>query len=300
VWRDTVTDFCLQLVEDGVDGIYLDQLSTTGPSSIWGQCWDESHGHPILGGNWWVEAVRGYMKQVRTTCRQKNNEVIFTSEGICEGLIDSFDIFLQPSWSLDSLPIFPAVYGGYAMSFGCKVYGEEQKEAPPAFLLTRWFIWGQKPGWGVGFMPEDSPADLKEKGLYRAFLLCYDQFARPFLTYGQMMRPPRLESAIPKLLSRTGKTLDIPSVETTAWRTLDGRRLAVFIANYSGEARTVTWQTDLAEELGWQASEEIDVRRWDYEALETVPLGKIRGGLLRRSDKLGPYELLVLELVRGE
>jgi len=300
VWRDTVTDFCLQLVEDGVDGIYLDQLSTTGPSSIWGQCWDESHGHPILGGNWWVEAVRGYMKQVRTTCRQKNNEVIFTSEGICEGLIDSFDIFLQPSWSLDSLPIFPAVYGGYAMSFGCKVYGEEQKEAPPAFLLTRWFIWGQKPGWGVGFMPEDSPADLKEKGLYRAFLLCYDQFARPFLTYGQMMRPPRLEGAIPKLLSRTGKTLDIPSVETTAWRTLDGRRLAVFIANYSGEARTVTWQTDLAEELGWQASEEIDVRRWDYEALETVPLGKIRGGLLRRSDKLGPYELLVLELVRGE
>jgi hypothetical protein len=297
-WRNTVTGFCLQMVEDGVDGVYLDQLSTTTPASIWGQCWDKTHGHPILGGNWWAEAVRGYMKQVRTTCRQVNPEVIFTSEGICEALIDSFDIFLESSWGLDSLPLFAAVYGGYAMSFGNKVYGEEKKEAPASFLLSRWFIWGQKPGWGVGFMPEDSPPELKAKGLYRSYLLCYDRFARPFLTYGQMMRPPRLDGELGKLVSRTGKKLDIPSVEAMAWRTFDRKRLGVFIANHSDARRRVTWDMDLSEELGWQVSDKIEIRRWDHEALELETLGSASGGPWRRTDELEPYELLVLELTK--
>lgn len=297
-WRNTVAGFCLQLVEDGADGIYLDQQSTTTPASIWGQCWDKTHGHPILGGNWWAEAVRAYMKQVRTTCRQKNPEAIFTSEGICEALIDSFDIFLEPSWSLDSLPLFPAVYGGYAISFGTKVFGEEKKEAPPAFLLSRWFIWGQKPGWGTGFMPEDSPPELRNKRLFKSYLLCYDRFARPFLTYGQMMRPPRLTGDVPRLLSNTGKTLDIPSVEAMAWRTYDTKRLGVFIANYTDAQQHVTWETDLAEQLNWNPSDQVEIRQWDRQSLELKKLDKIFGGPLRRTDTLDPYELLVLELTR--
>lgn len=297
-WRDTVTDFCLRLVEDGVDGIYLDQLSSTGPGSIWAQCWDETHGHPILGGNTWVEAVRGYMNQVRTACRRKNPETVFTSEGICEVLIDSFDIFLEPSWNLDTLPLFPAVYGGYATSFGCKMFGEEQKEAPASFLLSRWFIWGQKPGWGVGFMPEDSPPELKAKRLFRSYLLCYDRFARPFLTYGQMMRPPRLEGDIGKLVSRTGKELDIPSVEAMAWRTFDGKRLSIFVANHSNARRRVTWDTNLAEELGWDSSQQVEIRRWNHQSLELEMLETSGGGRLRRTGDLEPHELLVLEVMK--
>ena len=284
-WWDTVTGFCLQLVENGVDGVYLDQITSTTPSSIWAQCWDESHGHPILGGNWWVEAVRGYMKQVRTTCRQKNPDFLFTSEQICEPLIDSFDIFLETTWGSDSLPLFPAVYGGYAMAFGSRARGEESKELPHPFLLSRWFIWGLKGGWN----------GIKVVKHLETLLLCYDRFARPFLTYGQMVRPPHLVGDIPKLVSQTGKTLDLPSVEATAWRTLDAQRLGIFIANYSSEARTVTWQIDLAEELGWGALDQIEIRRWDHRALELKTLGKIFGGVLRRTKELGPYEVLVLE-----
>ena len=298
IWRDQVTSFCSKLVEEGVDGIYLDQLTTSGVG-MWAMCYDRTHGHPLCGGNWWSQAAGEYVDLVRAACRRKDPQVIFTSEGICESLLGSFDIFLETTWSLDSLPLFPAVYGGYSMAFGIRVSREDQTELPYCFLLSRWFMWGQKGGWnGIPFGSADSDPqiDIAAKHL-QSLLLCYDRFARPYLTYGQMMQPPILEGDIPKLLSRTGKTLNVPSVEAMAWRSLDGRRAGIFIANYSEEPRTVTWRADLAEELGWRASQKFEIRRWDHEALKAVTIGNAQGGTLRRTDELGPYELLVLELL---
>ena len=300
-WRQEVTSFCLGLVAKfGLDAVYLDQLSAASVG-VWAMCHDETHGHPLCGGDSWVKMAKELLRSVRHSCREENPEFAVTSEAICEPLIDSLDIFLNTTWDLGSLPLFPAVYGGYALVFGSDVPVQEKEELPYPFLLSRWYIWGAKGGWnGIPLRDANNDPEVKmaQKHL-RMLLACYENFARSFLTYGQMLRPPVVKEGVPHLLSRRGQELQVPSVEAMAWQAPD-KRIAIFVANYSDAAHTVTWRADLWEEPDEQSVSTINVRRWNHETLALEPVGAVAGRSLRRTDRIRPYGLLILELAREE
>jgi len=115
-----------RLVEtDGFDGIYIDQVGSFYATL----CFNEKHGHPIGGGNWWAEEYHNMIGSFRAEMPKGK---ILTTESCCEVYHDLFDMFLILDTSIknsgfpkvcgadntESLPLFKMIYGDSAIAYG--------------------------------------------------------------------------------------------------------------------------------------------------------------------------------------
>ena len=58
----------------GVNGIYIDQIAAAAPEP----CWNEAHGHPVGGGDFWYDGYRRLIGEIRANHLQEDR--ILTSE----------------------------------------------------------------------------------------------------------------------------------------------------------------------------------------------------------------------------
>ena len=98
----------------------------------------------------------------------------------------------------------------------------------------------------IGKPPHEAYAQAGQ--YYKRLLQCRWEFGAPYLGYGEMLRPPRIEGELPNVNASTSYgPLEVKAVEGSAWKAPDGT-VGVFLLNYDEEnAHEATWHLDLTE-----------------------------------------------------
>ena len=291
LWRRVMLDLSTELVgRYGVDGIYFDFL--TGHTN---DCYNTTHGHAICGGDFWTKAVHGLYEEVRQECKKLNPDFMMTGEDVAEFCIDVHDTFLCSAQAGTTAPLFLAVYHGYA-----NLYGGAQSNKATELTVGRWWLMGGQNGWNnleeamMGKPPLQQYAPLGR--YYKTLLKCRWEFATPYLAYGRMLRPPRIEGNLPTVTEETARgPCTVKVVEGSAWKAPDGT-VGIFFLNHDKEqSHQFTWTADLAEGAGIDPSTNVTISRWTPEA-GVARVKQTTGGTLTETMTIEPLGIISLKL----
>jgi len=288
LWRETVTSIVLRLMgECGVDGVYIDQVAAAAPRL----CFDRAHGHPLAGGHWWT--TQGYwplLEALQAEMARRHDDRMITTECNAEPYIHLFDACLTWHWQHDGqAPVFPAIYGGVVQMFGRAYRGGPTKELADRMKAGQSLVFGEQIGWmGPDIIrhPVNGPF-MRRMARLRHVL-------REFLAEGRMMRPPRLEGAIPDVTADwqwSGQwPVTLRAIQSGAWRARDGR-LALIFVNVTSDTQACELVFD-GKDYGMPARDLVLLPRMETNigAAESVP------NAFRRPIRLPPCEATVLEI----
>ncbi len=290
LWRQTMLKVSRELADPdrlGVFGIYYDYLTVQ-----LDDCFSSEHGHAIGGGHWANKAIREFYSLMRSECRKLNPDFMLCGEDWTEWCIDLLDTSLDYAYVHTDAPLMQAVYHGYTM-----VYGTGMRVPEVHMKLGRWWLLGGQNGWTrygallAGIHPTESPtAEWIRRGqYYRMLLHCHWEFARPYLAYGRMLRPPTVDGDVPAVHNH------IRAVEGTAWLAPDGS-VGVFLLNYADQPHVFQWTVDLNEIAELDASQTLRVSTWSLDD-GVRDAGEVQGGLMTRKATIEPWGLIALKFV---
>jgi hypothetical protein len=287
LWRRKLVNLSKELVgKYGVTGIYFDYFTNHEDD-----CFNEDHGHPVGGGDYWSQGVHGLYEEARAECKKLNPEAMICGEMTAEWCIDVLDTMHTGSVSCNT-PVYFVVYHGYTQVFG----GVQNCTTPQT--IGRWWMMGTQNGLN-NVMPWLATGVFGDMGIYyRKLLRCHTQFASPYLGYGEMLRPPKIESELPILpgtpCGQYEPAFPVKAVEGSAWRAPDGT-VGIFFLNYDKEnEHEFTWTQDLNEITQIGADKKLNVTRWIPQGEQAA--GQWKGGVLRRTMKIEPWGLMALKL----
>ena len=231
LWRDKVQEIVLRLTgpEFNVAGVYIDQVSATEPCL----CFDKAHGHPLGGGHWWT--VDGYWPMLRSIQKRLPPEKMITSECNAEPYCRWLDGFL--SWHFqcpDQIPLFAAVYGGKVQIFGRAYKGNDA--LAHRMKTAQSLVYGEQLGW---FSVAQALSDREVNGPFFRRLARLRYALLPYLSWGEMARPPVVEGDIPNVTAdwawRHYWPVTDSALQRGAWKSSDGG-LALILVNVTNEA----------------------------------------------------------------
>jgi len=182
------------------------------------------------------------------------------------------------------------VYHGYT-----NVYGGYQNATNRVLVGRHWLLGGQN-GW---FGPEHAYFSNKLYAhigpYYRKLLRCHWEFARPYLVYGRMLRPPKISGDLPIITRKTSYAdLVVAAVEANAWLAPDGS-VGVFFLNYTDEPHEFQWTADLAEIANLTGECKLKITSWAEGKGETAA-GETQGGVITRNRTIEPWGMIALKL----
>ena len=285
IWRDKLTSVSMEHVKRyRTGGVYFDYFT-----NHMNDCHNPGHGHALGGGDYWARGVRGLYKQVRDTVREFDPEAMLCGEDPGEFALDVLDAHYTSTYPYDA-PVWQAVYHDYTQLFG----GMHWMEEGPVPVGRQWLrghmnsvsgTWGYHKG---GALPE---AAQWQHDLLR----CHHEFARPYLGYGHMLRPPVVTGDLPTITKKGGDgPFTVLAVEGTAWRAHDGS-VGIFFFNYEDQAHQFTWKKDVAEIAGFDASTKLQMTQWTVNEGATL-LKQTSGPIVGDTMDIAPRGLIALKL----
>ena len=242
-WQDTVIELCRRITQElGAQGVYLDQVAAERATL----CFDDSHGHALGGGGYWLSGYRRLMARLRVVV---GPDVHLTTECNWDGCVADYDgLLMWHSYNANLVPLFAAVYGGLARTFGCNFGDRDITEHQGEGFARRMgmlFVWGCQLGWG-DLTPLLAPG--RERLLaYFASLCQYRQEHAATFAHGRFLRPPTLAFGRAAPVARLDVTRD--PVLGSLWQGADGG-VTLFLANPTTAAATATVQLTAAECAG--------------------------------------------------
>ncbi|MCL2118586.1 MAG: DUF6259 domain-containing protein, partial [Planctomycetaceae bacterium] len=236
VWKDKVTENIFRLTKDcGVAAVYVDQVAAAKPEL----CFDESHGHPPAGGDWWNRAYWDMFQKIRSKLPEGK---MLTTECNAEPFINVFDGYL--TWHFqyqDQVPAFAAVYGGAVQMFGRAYRGGASQVLADRMKAAEQLVYGEQIGW-IDPRVVDDPVRFP---FFRDIVQMRYKY-RDYFYKGEMIRPPKLLDTIPTVTADwqwSGEwIITTDAVLTGAWRKMDEKDNTVsavfFFVNVSDEPIT--------------------------------------------------------------
>jgi len=325
-WRNHYSSLCDSVVNIyQANGIYMDQTCL----SV--MCYDESHGHDLGGGNYWVENSGKLINQIRS----KDfgiKKPIFTGEGSSENWLPHLDAFLTLQASrerysgvgnTETIPFFQAVFHQYGITFGSysslvtppydklwpKEYAPSNTEQPldemfnKQFLMeqAKSFVWGMQPT--IANYHSFLASERKEEIDYLTEIVKTRYNALDYLLYGEFCRNPDLKvpSEIIKIsklsiyAGRTGETVTTfeKNVPSLYVGTWKAKNgnIAVALASISDEIIPVDFTID-PEKYNISAEGDVNIiKASGKKHLETY-LNNIHIEM-----KLNPKDITIIEIV---
>ena len=215
-WKDKYASLCDSAINNyHINGIYMDQTCL---SRV---CYDTSHGHPLGGGNYWVNNFAKLEHQIRSKITQKNQPVL-AGEGCGEVWLPYLDVFLALQVSMERyagvggsepIPFFQAVYHQYGITYGNysslmippydELWPKEFAPANPKQLLdrsfnkqflmeqARSFVWGMQPT--IANYQTILDSEREEEITYLINLARVRYQGLKYLLYGKFLRSPDIE-----------------------------------------------------------------------------------------------------------
>lgn len=239
-WQNKVADIVERLVcEFEVDGVYIDQIGAAGAKL----CFNSDHPHPLGSGDFWVRGYRQMLQKVRKKIKACNANSMLTTEDAAEpysGLLDAYLMCNQTRANL--IPMYPAVYGGYNLTFGRYIFPDDAKTSLPFITkVAQMFIFGAQMGWLNSWI-----LDYPKEAEYLKALSQARSDALKYLAYGELVHPPVIEGDLPLIETQwqlwgTDHAISMPCVIGSAWKASDGS-IGLIYTNMSEESRQFYWK----------------------------------------------------------
>jgi len=257
-----------------VDGAYFDLSGVGNPFD----CYATNHGHPIGSGAWMTEGKIKLLHDAREEARKVNPDFILITEGTADawaGTVDGFAMFES------NLPVTQALYADYHRTAGAK--RNSLDDAPfEALNVAKHFVRGEVIGRfnGNEMRVKDFELDA-DKVAYYNHIIDHKTVARPWLNYGQMLRPtPVTNISPPGPLEVSHDTL----LPHATWRAPDGTVAFVF-ANARRSTDVSFHFTadpaiyDIPADSSWtldslEAEDEQRIAKWTQLAMITGPIAR--------------------------
>lgn len=312
-WQDTLVSISRRLIEEfGFDGVYFDQIcNNTGDKCIspgHGHLSDPPTPHPFSYGNHWVSGYEAMLKKVHQL-REANPDIMFFSEDAADAWNDLFSGYLMvncqstdPDGTYRLVPLFPAVYSGYAIPIGFQYAQMPPDKWLPTLLskFGRAFVWGSQLGWIKPEHLKRSPTLLE----YAQGLAGARQQIHDYLNFGEMKRTPELNTDLGTIsideIIKVGKNeyrpirFELPPVLTAFWE-LNADSATVLVTNFT-ESDYRNRPLSLTVDLG-------DTRLGEgrYRMIENgMDIGQVEvaGATMEIPTKIGPLDTRTLEFAR--
>ncbi|MEO7999735.1 MAG: DUF6259 domain-containing protein, partial [Gemmatimonadaceae bacterium] len=325
-WRNKYAGMADTVIKQyGIDGLYMDQAVLSLVD------WTKDHGHPVGGGNYWMEGFRKLAKDLRA--RNTAHPAGFAGEGGGESWMPDLDAFLtlqvsmeryaDPASGWEVIPMFQAAYHPYALTYG--TYGSltlppydelwpKEKRPPTALQLldakfvqqfhleqARMFVWGMQPTI-ANFLPDQLTERRREIDyLERLAKMRYGM--REYFQEGTFVRAPKIDVPTTDiLLSRisiyaarlggpTEAHITSPQVLSAAWKARNGN-VAIAMASIATDDHTVTVSLP-AGAYGMPANTNI----MQHDANGMTPLGMLGTSAQPLKILVGGLQPVVIELV---
>jgi len=285
LWQDKVQEIVLRLVgpQNNVDGVYIDQIGAAAPRL----CHDKSHGHPLGGGHWWT--TDGYWPMLQSLQARLPEGKMITTECNAESYCKWMDGYL--SWHFQEqgqIPLFAAVYGGHVQIFS-RAYRADKTGS--LMKAAQSLVYGEQIGW---LNPRMVLEDKELLGPFLRRLARLRHALLPYLSWGEMARPPVVEGDIPQISAdwgwRKGGIITDTALQRGAWRSPEGK-LALIFVNVLGEPLEATLRFDAAT-YGLEG-EQVTVRERTEDgpgATSSMP------PVFEQPLRLAPYQAVVYEV----
>jgi hypothetical protein len=289
-WRYILWRLVTRLMSDvGVDAVYMDQIAAARPRL----CYDRSHGHPLVGGHWWVDGYWTLLERLQNSIAAISPDKMLTTESNAEPYARYFDGYLMCNSLGDGLlPLFPAVYGGKMLMFG-RYMNDSDWDRPTVLAQKQGqlFVFGAQLWWSRPGVAEHATAGPWLRDLARMRVKLEDFFAR-----GQMAPPPTLDGNAEEVTvdwQFRGREMMVttPAVLSSAWRARDGR-IAIPLVNITEQERTVTLDFE-PERYGLAVDAAVSVQRIGPESSEESTRKR---GAFSQTIHLAPLEACSLVL----
>ena len=243
LWQDKMAYTVGRLINDeGFDGVYMDQIAAAQPYA----CCDETHPHAVGGGDWWCRSYRALLDKVYLKLPE---DAMLTTECTADPFISHMGGYLSWLWIRnEQVPAFPVVYSKYITLFG-RAYQSDKDEnfTGMRIFIAQSLVYGEQLGW-IGpkyFM------SLKYRDFYVNCVRVRDELTEYFVVGTEHLRPPTIETKIPRL--RTEKCnqaihgiVDECAVMGCIRKKADGGRLALFV-NASTKGGNATIRADVPD-----------------------------------------------------
>ena len=211
----------------GVNGIYIDQIAAAAPEP----CWNEAHGHPVGGGDFWYDGYRRLIGEIRA--HHLLEDRILTSEENAECYIDLFDMLLVVNTPHEEdnciiRPVFPMVYSDRAVTSAFTYTPSEADKMSLGdfrYELAKALLWGSQIGWvdPVPLMSEQAVSEAR-------FMKTLMDFRRSLhdVVYGGLFIRELTPAGDNPIVKIPGFG-DDASVLAAEWRKPDGRKVYIVV-----------------------------------------------------------------------
>jgi len=181
--------------------------------------------------------------------RQRNEQSALTAESVCETWIQNMDFMLNRPYMPGKIPLFTYIYHEYIPLLGGDANiglsdpeSESMHHAANFVDGNQSFVMAGLPDYDFDVNP-NYPIFTLLREIFRA----QRTYARDYVVFGQMQKPPELKTANVKIdvWLQPGKetvdppTADVPVVMSSAWRSPTGKTGYVLV-NWTGAAQNVT------------------------------------------------------------
>jgi hypothetical protein len=215
-WKDKYSSLCDSAVNHyRANGVYMDMACLNS------MCFDRTHGHPVGGGNYWIEHFGKMTKLIRSKITRQD-QLVLAGEGCGEVWLPHLDLFLTLAVSKEryagvgdweTIPFFQAVYHQFGITYGSyssllvppyddlwpKKFAPEKplklldRDFKKQFLMeqARSFVWGLQPT--ISNYQIFLPAERKEEIKYLTDLGQTRNKGLPYLLHGKFLRSPDIE-----------------------------------------------------------------------------------------------------------
>ncbi len=273
-WQSRLVSLSRRAVgEFGFSGVYLDSFGKGAP-----ECFADTHGHPIGGGNTVIAGQRAMAQRIRTAIREVNPEAIMSGEDPVEAFRDLLDVNLYAvNVTANYAPVFRTVWGDYSLGHG-RVLRPGKDDGPLIPELAVLFTEGTIPG----RIYCDSPAAFltsPERKSDLAFLKSatrYTESGMQYLRFGELLHPLKLTSEPPVVEFRESvenQVVRLPSVIHCVTRSHADGSVAIVLVNIATTSQTIA--VPINPDLLGHRGDEASLLRMD-EAGRLSPLASGR------------------------
>ncbi|WP_142784773.1 DUF6259 domain-containing protein [Changchengzhania lutea] len=328
-WKDRYTSLCDTAVNTyQTNGVYMDQACFSF------LCYDDTHGHDVGGGNYWLKNFAILTQQIRSKF-PKGKDIFLAGEGVSEAWLPYLDAFLTLQVSMERyagdsgwepIPFFQAVYHQFAITYGNyssllippydELWPKEYAPKEPLKLLdesyskqflmeqARSFVWGLQPT--ISNYQSFLSLERKEEIDYLLSLARVRYRGLKYLLHGKFLRPPVMEFPKEELhMSRlsiyAGKTGESVTTFQKEYPLIysgawksDDNQIGIPIASISDHPYRVDFSMD-TKDYALSASGKINIINEDGENfLTTYTDGKVKIDFI-----LQPKQLCIVEIIQS-
>ena len=235
-WQDILVNVHRRFVShSGVDGVLLDQITSTSPKL----CMDTTHGHPIGGGHYWREGYKTLLSRLHRVYPEGR---YFVSEGFNDSLMDQIEGYETIHYmTQDQVPAVQVVYGDRASFIGPRsgtnTYKNQTIPDDEALYgkTGEAFIFGSTIGYfypDLGHSPLPGSQRANAVAYVRKLAQMHHRLVR-FIAYGQMQKPLYIAQkeriTVPADRSHWIPQVTMKAIQNSVWRDRLGNIACIFL-----------------------------------------------------------------------